>query len=327
MISVQKDTIVYIVCPANSRSGGVELLHQLAFQLKAMQVKVFMLYHSATQEDPVDPFYKKYDIPYVFDLEDEEKNILILPETALAVYYLFPRIRHVIWWLSVDHYISNLATYYQIMLEDPMQEPLADFYQLKDDKAECHLVQSEYARQFLLLNGVREERIAYLSDYLNTAFLEETTIPGEDEKMNVVAYCPNKGLEFTKKLIQASPDLKWFAIENMTPEQVRSLLKSAKVYADFGYHPGKDRIPREAAMCGCCVVTSLRGAAANDTDVPIDREYKFADTEENIPVILDKIREIQRDFSAHSARFDAYRYGIRKEPERFKKDAAHIFVS
>lgn len=29
-------------------------------------------------------------------------------------------------------------------------------------------------------------------------------------------------------------------------------MRKAKVYIDFGFHPGKDRIPREAVMCGAC---------------------------------------------------------------------------
>ena len=61
----------------------------------------------------------------------------------------------------------------------------------------------------------------------------------------------------------------------MTEREVEDCLSQAKVYIDFGGHPGKDRIPREAALCGCCVVTGRRGAAGNDVEVPINQSYKL----------------------------------------------------
>ena len=36
-----------------------------------------------------------------------------------------------------------------------------------------------------------------------------------------------------------------------------------------------NRIPREAAMCGCCVITNRNGSAANNVDVQIADKYKF----------------------------------------------------
>ena len=40
-------------------------------------------------------------------------------------------------------------------------------------------------------------------------------------------------------------------------------------------HPGKDRMPREAALLGCCILTSTLGSADFFDDVPIMSEYKF----------------------------------------------------
>lgn len=52
-------------------------------------------------------------------------------------------------------------------------------------------------------------------------------------------------------------------------------MSKSKVYIDFGNHPGKDRIPREAAISGCIVITGKRGAAAFAEDVCIPETYKF----------------------------------------------------
>ena len=38
------------------------------------------------KEDPVHDFYKKYHLPYTFELEDEPQNILVIPETSFLFY-------------------------------------------------------------------------------------------------------------------------------------------------------------------------------------------------------------------------------------------------
>ena len=106
----------------------------------------------------------------------------------------------------------------------------------------------------------------------------------------------------------------------MTSSEVEECLSEAKVYIDFGEHPGKDRIPREAAVCGCCVVTGRRGAAGNDVDVPIHPRYKFADRLENIPAILDCIRRLLAEYPQRIADFAAYRASIRKEKALFERE-------
>ena len=139
-------------------------------------------------------------------------------------------------------------------------------------------------------------------------------------------YNPRKGQDFTDQLIAAAPDLHWAAIENMTPEQVQQLLAQAKVYIDFGTHPGKDRIPREAAISGCCVLTDRRGAAKFFKDVPIAERYKFADTAEEIPAILTRIRQVMRDYATAIQDFADYRAEIRQQRQQFEREVDSVFV-
>lgn len=63
----------------------------------------------------------------------------------------------------------------------------------------------------------------------------------------------------------------------MTTQQIIKILDESMVYIDFGNHPGKDRIPREAALRNCIVMTNKSGSAANDIDIPIPAEYKFSE--------------------------------------------------
>jgi len=64
-------------------------------------------------------------------------------------------------------------------------------------------------------------------------------------------------------------------LRGLPREKVLEALQKCKLYVDFGFHPGKDHLPREAAMCGCVVVTNKSGSAAYDEDVPIREKVLF----------------------------------------------------
>ena len=128
---------------------------------------------------------------------------------------------------------------------------LSDFRKLFDfsDQSIGHLCQSRYAAEFVKKQGILD--FLFLSDCLNEDFLTSHAELSRDDR---VLYNPSKGFWFTKKIIDANPDIDFVAIEGMTPAQTKSLMRTSKLYIDFGDHPGKDRLPREAAICGCCIV-------------------------------------------------------------------------
>ena len=98
-----------------------------------------------------------------------------------------------------------------------------------------------------------------------------------------VVYNPAKGMHYTNEIIRrAGQTLQIVPIGKgpngqirMTGNEVTNLLCRAKVYIDFGPHPGMDRLPREAALAGCIVLTNREGAAGYDVDVPLPTEFKF----------------------------------------------------
>jgi len=134
-------------------------------------------------------------------------------------------------------------------------------------------------------------------------------------------YNPKKGYKFTSKLIKKARkhNLNFKPIENMTRKEVIKTLEKAKVYIDFGNHPGKDRLPREAAIMGCCIIVGTKGSANHD--IPIPPEFKLTD----IPTIIKKIKSCLKNFKQNHAKFQNYRNLIKKEPQKFQKDLKKIF--
>lgn len=354
-IEIYPDTKIYVVAPANVATGGPELLHQLVFNLRNnLNINAFMYYIPDNHPNPVHPAYIEYKNPYVREIEDKKENILIVPEVIQGIKVLenYKNIRKSIWWLSVDNFYLSIIFHSKrnfflerainkiskIILGKPLIDvtELAlrkfkdfDFSTFKDiydiiKQTDFHLAQSYYAINYLKNNNILDNKIYYLSDYLNENFLKTQT--DLSKKENVVVYNPKKGFQFTNKIIKSAKDIKFIPLINMTREEVIKTLQKAKVYIDFGNHPGKDRLPREAAILGCCVITGKRGSAAFFEDVPIPEEYKFEDNEENIPKIIEKIKDCFENFEERYKDFDYYRQVIKNEPQKFLEDLKKIFV-
>lgn len=312
---------IYILCPANTVTGGPELLHQLNFKLNELGYNSVIKYIGIKKGiSPIPDRYKVYNPKYDIDIKDNKDNFIIVPEIYTNELKKYKYINKIIWWLSVDNYfVSKKNIKYKIK----------SIFGLRDfnykDKDIIHLVQSVYAREFLKSNGIKIENINYLSDYLNDIFIKESYKNVNKKKRNCVLYNPKKGFEFTNKLIANSNNIEWIPLVNLNINEMTNLLQTSKVYIDFGNHPGKDRIPREAAINGCCILTGLRGSAKYKEDVDILDEFKFNDDDKNISKIINKINYIFNNYSEESKKFENYRNKIRNEKQKFEEDVKDIF--
>jgi len=353
-LKINERTVIYILGRARQFTGGDELLHQLGYHLRVdLGYQVYMFYYPPNIDNPVPAELAKYNNPFVREIIDDSNNILIVAEGVrdLQILKKYNNIRKVIYWLSVNNFLfsyimSTPKTIYglkvfliriinKIFLKNTIDfreylQPylknrkiiLRAFQDLHINDATLHLCQSQYAIDFLERFSIKN--YAYLPDYLSVEFFQEKFDP--DLKRDLVVYNPKKGWSFTRKIIQAAPDIKFVPIVNMSRAELINLLKIAKVYIDFGDHPGKDRIPREAAMLGCCVIVGKRGSASNEIDVPIPTKYKFDVSKHNIHQIVEAIRYSLANYKDIYHDFDEYRETIKKEPDIFIRQLKKIFT-
>lgn len=243
---------IYIKTPANWVAGGVESLFQLADGINKLWGNAITVFDS-NSEDPIPEKYKHYNINFLQSIEDKEENFIIYPEVWTEQLYEYKNLQRCIWWLSVDNNHSKFQ----------------DF----SDNSIIHFYQSNYAYNYLLSKGCKKYLPLY--DYISDNYLKQNF--NREEKQNIVCYNPAKGLEFTRQLIHLNPEINFVPLINLTEPQIIDLLKKSKVYIDFGHHPGKDRIPREAAYLGNCIITNKQGAANFYNDINIDEKYKIED--------------------------------------------------
>lgn len=315
---------IIIVAPYGLVTGGAELLHQLCSCLNDNSMNAYIGYtiddsHGAifwAGQSEVIKEYSNYNIN-VLDVNKNQitsDDIFVISETALEMLPMLTANQTFIWWLSVDNYLKCLR-------QDYINYAPVSF---KDKPNILHLVQSWYAYRFLVESaGVDDDKIFWLSDYIKDSFLQESY--DISRKKNQIVYNPAKGFERLKKIIEDTPEYNWIPIRNMTPDQVAEILRISKVYIDFGNHPGKDRIPREAAACRCCIITNRMGAAAYYEDISIPNKYKFTDVVDEETEVIGLIQEIFDHFEDHLKEFEEYRFKISQEKNEFFIDATQTF--
>ena len=330
-MKIYPDTKVYILCPANVHTGGPESLHQLASRLIAFGVDAKILYSVRVNEyfdenDPVAPALKKYHVPYTFGFDDAPHNIFIVPEASSTHLFAAKKCRRILWWMSVNNYFENIGELMKGILADPLSEPIPKIFTFEvahfDNTIE-HWAKSEFVRLFLELNGIKKTR--HIETYMNQTFFEHAAQIDLAAKKNFIAFNPRKGYEFTKKLIDLAPELKWRPIQDMTPAQVQELLAAAKIYIDFGEHPGRDRLPREATISSCVVITGRRGAAGNDVDINIPAEFKFDERTTTPQQVIEKIRRVLKNFDSSLAAQEAFRQRVYDDKKFFAQEVADAF--
>lgn len=102
-------------------------------------------------------------------------------------------------------------------------------------------------------------------------------------------------------------------------------MSDAKLYIDFGNFPGKDRLPREAALNGCCIISGKNGASFFFEDLPIPSAFKFETKRKNIVKISAMIKKVLTNYNELQQQFLDYRNIIMKEEDIFKQEIDSFF--
>jgi len=321
---------ILVCCPASYVSGGPELLHQLVHELRKIGHDAYIVYYPLYQAHKCPRSYQCYDTPQS-QLIDEPNVLVVMPEVATWIGRHFKKAQGAVWWLSIDNYfgwhgesvlidfLSHVKRIFQPLYFSRRKMPISAL------KRYVHFFQSEYAREFLSRRGVVG---MMLTDYLGDMYLKDIHAVDYAAKQNVISFNPKKGRKRTNKLKRAYPEFKFVPIQGLSQEGVYKLLLYSKIYVDFGNHPGKDRLPREAVMAGCCVITGRRGSAKNDIDIPLPQRFKLDDRCDGyIAAFGPIVYSIFSDFPRFSCEMAIYREKIKQEKTVFQQQLQEIFGS
>jgi hypothetical protein len=288
---------IYILTPPATLTGGPEALFQLSDAINKQGgsgITLFSNYH----QDPIPEDYKKYETITDQQLEISPENLIVLPEvwTHLINDPNFSNISKAVWWLSVDNNGNR------------------NNVNFKDDT--IHLYQSYYAEDFLKSKGTKN--MLPIFDYLSDSYFEDRNLK---EKKNLICYSI-KGERIANQIKPYLPDYEFVMLNNMTRDGVIETLRCSKVFIDFGHHPGKDRIPREAALLNNCVITNRKGSANFQKDIPILDRYKIEN--EDITQMVNLIKDCIENFNERINDFKKYRKEIQNQKKEFFNQVKQI---
>jgi hypothetical protein len=318
---------IFIVVPSFV-TGGTEVCHQLADALNRNSERAFIIYFPLHQRHETPENYQRYNVRSVRLQDVEPGSIVVLPEILTSLIRRFPKAQVYFWWLSVDWFFDYAGRnrWAKVLGAERVAKMQLGVLRRRVTR---HIYQSEYARLFL--ESVSLGPATRLSDCLADEYIQAIASPPGWPREDLLVYNPKKGMPRTELILQAlnessrrMPNV--VPIRGMSPDQVRQLLGRAKVYIDFGGHPGKDRIPREAAALGACILVNRRGSAANSIDMPIPENFKIDDRISGFErLAVKKIHMLMDNFEREQTQFDSYRQSVAQEPATFLDDVDAIF--
>lgn len=347
-IKISSNSIIYVIIP-NIVTGGPEALHQLALELKK-KFNVRIYYWPSFNNNFL---YQKYKIKFTNKINDNEKNLIICAEhfTQLDFVLKFKKIKKICWWLSVDNFLTsyifhakhkftkslikiplNIIKIFNFITLGALGNPttqeyllfISSFINLNKNKYisqfKFHLTQSYYSLIFLKKNKIFNSMP--VSDYINNDYFVKTN---NNKKKNIICYNPSKRMDYAGKIIKICKNLKFIPLKNLSRDDIIKTLKTSKIYIDFGNHPGKDRIPREAVMLNNCILTNKKGSAKYYEDLAIPSEFKFKENIFNLFAIKEKINDTIKNFDKKIIKFDQYKEKIKNERKIFKNEIKELF--
>ena len=293
---------VFFVCP-RVLTGGPLNIHQVCTHLNAIGAAAQIVYHPNPEGDHT-PLYSGFPHLKIAErLEDGVGNLIVIPETYTIgnAREHFPNCTIALWWLS----------YVNAALSGALTDNIAHHAEA------IHLFQSYYAYAMVRPHLSWDTWWFFLTDHLQEAHLELNPQDFVAGKRDIVCFNGNKD-NITEHLCKKA-NIDCIPIKGMTRSQMMETLQKCKVYVDNSFHPGKDRLPREAAMNGCVVITNKSGSAAYFEDVPIEEKVALElDLYELIPTVF-------ADYGYYFDKQESYREAIRSEMMVFAINAENFW--
>lgn len=318
---------IYILCPKKYASGGPDALHQLAYYIKKIGFKdVYMVYTDLKRgECGLNKTYEIYGTKSIriTEVVDSVNTLVIIPENLYRFSCLFKKSNISIWWLSVDNFVKKLIKHdsKQLLLNllnFDIDNALIYFKLLFSScKKNCnHFAASYYANNFLKKNSINS---SLLIEPISLEFLNEYRKnykkKNDLQRKKQILYNPRKGYEVTKEIIQNNNQYNFVPLSGYSFKELVDLYKTSTLYIDFGSFPGAERIPKEAVLFGCNIITGKHGASKFYNDVCIPDKWKFDDGQ--LSDISKAIEENIENYDKYYPDFDAYRERVLKLESEF----------
>lgn len=342
------DKRYYVLCPSNLITGGPDALHQMVFYLKQIGKNAEIVYVKIMDDEVSIPEpYKIYVSTYlkISDVTDDDSNVIICAETYIHYTYRFRKSKIYIWWLSVDNnevgtsfkkkalyalglparLIIHPVRYFKFGNEIIRNNLFKKRYNFKNERNNIyHICASYYAYDYVSRSSKKDVQLCV--EPISLVFLKEyAKWSGESQREDIVLYNPKKSGKQIELLDMYDKTIKFVPLIGYDQNGLIEMYKKAKLFVDFGPFPGAERMPKEATLFGCAIITGKRGASAYYEDVPIPEEYKFSFIKGQEAIICKKIKFCLSHYSSIISDFNVYKETVLNLESNFVCALKRIF--
>ena len=336
---------ILVFCPNDAVTGGPDALHQMVYYLNHIGYNANIVYYAFSKKHffAIPEAYKTYVSEYMTEKNfvDSPDNIVVLPERSVDKLKFVKNGKVFVWWLSVDNNTNRSSLlwkffffvtlparivknwdYYRKHFSEAIVKTLQmKKYVFKTEQENVeHICASFYAYDFVSKRSSCKTSLCI--EPISKFFLDKYNELKKDlellQRFDGILYNPRKCGCFVDKLAKLAPDLNFIPLKGMNQDELVEMYRKSKLYIDFGPFPGAERIPKEAVLFGCCVLTGRNGASDYYGDVPIPDKYKFADYMNQMDLIIEKIRYVLKNYEKVLPDFDEYRKTVLMLEENFK---------
>ena len=308
---------IAIATPIGAETGGPEALHQLCDSLNRLGKSAYLYPWDGTEGNKPVENYKKYIAP--IDTSLAKDSILIVPETVPEM--IFRAKESLIWWLSVDNspIFQNSKTLNGINHIDSKSSPEnQDFWHRFNSKEVRHLAQSYYAKNYV--SSILNRKVFMLTDYIHKQDIKSATRCRKD-----TVSISLKGEQYFESYRQALSNYEVVQLKGLSKQKVMETLAKSRLYLDLGHQPGRDRLPREAALLNSHVMINALGAGRYFKDAPLSQNFKF--DAENKEISIAKIERCLEKASAPNPSQAIYRKWVQSQFAVFQFEVLKLVKS
>ena len=262
--------MVYIAAPANTYTGGPTALFQVCNALRKRGINAIIAFYGEYHDNPIHPNYLKYQCPWIRmnSINDDYKHAIIIPETAIDRAIRFTKVVKIIYWLAVDNFILSMfppkilnfmvyiireyifdpyilysvitgykKTYYNSYLGHYVNS-LIKRKEVIIPRADLHLVQSKYAKDFLNRHGIKDDIILQVHEPIEEEFLSKAKNINHGEKVDAIAWNARKAYPIAFKLVHIlrRHGFLVYDLANVGKQNMIKILSKTKLFLDIGIH-------------------------------------------------------------------------------------------
>ncbi len=333
---------IYIFCPTDVVSGGVNSLQILCNALVNNNIDAKIYYIKPDEEFINHAVIRSFNTPYTTHIDDSDENLLIVPEAYIPVLHQYASIRKMIYWLGIYFYIKKPPHRFPLSIKIVRKifagysffgNPANGFHALtqrvnlwskkKDpvwSSAIIHMTNSFYAADFLKHMGINDAIV--LHNPVREEFYLQKTKPVKEKKILFGPGTPNR---LIRKIRKSFPDYECIRLRHIHPDDVHRLYTESMLFIELGDFAGRNRMPREAVLSGCVVITSRTGSAHYHSDLPLPDYYKINTGRVYLPELINKIYAVVNDYPLHYSNMHHYMESLINEKNNFRTEVASVF--